>query len=142
MSFFRKGEKGSSLLVTPIVWTISIFVFIFFLVTAMNVIEPFAVYQKISETSLKYIFIMEEFGCLASSDKVNLQKELQQKGLDLTRLKITADEKVREYGEVVTLDIEYLYPFRYALFGGRGLEAKYSTSDICMRVCKKGVSKR
>ena len=35
----------------------------------MRILEPFTIYQKISETSLKYIFIMEEFGCLNKDEQ-------------------------------------------------------------------------
>ena len=136
------SQKGSTVLVTPLIWIISIFIFIFFLVTGLRVIEPFVVYQKISETSLKYIFIMEEFGCLARADKENLLKELQQKGIDVSCVSIEANEKVRDYGEVVELNICYRYAFERARFRGRSLMPEYKVEDIVMCVSKKGVSKR
>ena len=142
MNTWWKEKKGSTVLVTPLIWTISIFIFLFFLVTALRVIEPFVVYQKISETSLKYIFIMEEYGCLAAKDKENLLIELQQKGIDTARVKIFANEKVKEYGEVVELNIQYRYPFRHSRFKNNTLNPEYKTDDIQMCVSKKGVSKR
>lgn len=137
-----KSKRGSTLLATPIIWGISILVFLFFLVTSLSVIEPFVIYQKISETSLKYIFIMEEYGCLAAKDKENLLKELSQKGLDRSKVKIFANEKVREYGQVVELKIQYQYAFKQAQFRNRNLLPEYTEEDIAMCVSKKGVSKR
>jgi len=136
------GKKGSTVLVTPLIWTISILVFLFFLVTALRVMEPFVVYQKISETSLKYIFIMEEFGYLAKADKENLLKELEQKGLDISKVRIEADEKIRDYGEVLALNIHYCYSFQQARFRKSALVPEYEKEDILMCVSKKGVSKR
>ncbi|MBP3284900.1 MAG: hypothetical protein J6M02_05325 [Clostridia bacterium] len=138
----RKEERGSTVLVTPLIWTISILIFLFFLVTALRVIEPFVVYQKISETSLKYIFIMEEYGYLAAKDKENLLRELQQKGLDVSKVRINADERRREYGEVIGLEIHYRYSFRHMRFQRSALTPEYETEDIAMCVSKKGVSKR
>jgi len=137
-----KGEKGSTVLVTPLIWVISILIFLFFLVTSLNVIEPFVIYQKISETSLKYIFIMEEYGCLAAKDKENLLKELSQKGLDISKVKIFANERVREYGQVVELNIQYRYSFKQAKFHNHTLMPEYIEDDIAMCISKKGVSKR
>ena len=138
----QTGEKGSTILATPLIWAISILIFLFFLVTALRVIEPFVIYQKISETSLKYIFIMEEYGYLAAKDKENLLSELQQKGIDISRVKISADERQREYGEVIKLEIYYRYSFKHARFQGKALIPKYENEDIAMCVSKKGVSKR
>lgn len=138
----KAGEKGSTLLVTPMIWIISILIFLFFLITSLNIIEPFVVYQKISATSLKYIFIMEEYGCLAAKDKKNLLNELSQKGLDISKVKIYANEKVREYGEVVELNIQYQYAFKQAKFKNRTLKPDYAEENIAMCVSKKGVSKR
>ena len=137
-----KQENGSTLLATPLIWMISILIFLFFLVTSLNIIEPFVIYQKISETSLKYIFIMEEYGCLAAKDKANLLKELSEKGIDTSKVKIVANERVREYGQVIELKIQYQYAFKQAKFRNRTLMPEYVEEDIAMCVSKKGVSKR
>ena len=100
------------------------------------------IYQKISETSLKYIFIMEEYGCLAAKDKANLLKELSEKGIDTSKVKIVANERFREYGQVIELKIQYQYAFKQAKFRKRTLMPEYVEEDIAMCVSKKGVSKR
>ena len=142
MKTWWQSKKGSTVLVTPLIWTISILIFLFFLVTALRTMEPFVVYQKISETSLKYIFIMEEYGYLAAKDKENLLEELQQKGIDIAKVSIDADEKKREYGEVLELNIHYRYSFQHARFRKKALTPEYEKEDIAMCVSKKGVSKR
>ena len=136
-----KRNKGSTILATPIIWIITIFIFIFFIVFMVRVLEPFTIYQKISETTLKYIFVMEEFGCLNKKEKENLQKELTQKGLDINNINIYATEVEKEYGEMVELNIEYKYPFRKTVFNNT-FNPQYEENSINICVSKKGVSKR
>ena len=134
-------NKGSTILVTPIIWTITIFVFTFFIVLSVRMLDPFIVYQKVSETALKYIFIMEEFGCLNKSEQENIKKELEQKGLDIDSISVFATEIIQDYGELVELKIEYKYPFKKTIFNKTLLPVyKDEFIDIC--ISKKGVSKR
>ncbi len=136
-----KNNKGSTILATPLIWTITVFIFIFFIVFFVRVLEPFTVYQKISETALKYIFVMEEFGYLNVDDKNSIRDELQLKGLNINNISIYATDKVRNYGEVVELNIEYKYPFKKTIFN-KTLVPAFSEENINICVSKKGVSKR
>lgn len=136
-----KRNKGSTILATPIIWVITIFIFIFFIVFMVRVLEPFTIYQKISETTLKYIFVMEEFGCLNKKEKEALQQELAKKGLDISNINIYATEVEKEYGEMVELNIEYKYPFKKTVFNNT-FNPQYEEDSINICVSKKGVSKR
>ena len=136
-----RKNKGSTILVTPIIWVITIFIFIFFIAFMVRVLEPFTIYQKMSETTLKYIFVMEEFGCLNKKEKENLKEELAQKGLDTNNINIYATEVEKEYGEMIELNIEYKYPFKRTIFNDT-LNPQYSENSINICVSKKGVSKR
>ncbi len=137
----KKRNKGSTILVTPFIWTITIFIFIFFIVFAVHILEPFTVYQKISETALKYIFIMEDFGCLNKAEQASIKTELEKKGLDINNINIFATEKVADYGELVELNIEYKHPFRKTIFNNMFFPTyKNEFIDIC--VSKKSISKR
>ena len=68
-----KNNKGSSVLVAPFTWAITIFLFMFFIVFSVRILEPFTIYQKISETTLKYVFVMEEFGCLNKAEELFIE---------------------------------------------------------------------
>ncbi len=136
-----KNNRGSTVLATPLIWTITVFVFIFFIVFFVRVLEPFTVYQKISETALKYIFVMEEFGYLNADDKDSIREELQEKGLNINNINIYATDKVKNYGEVVELNIEYKYPFKRPTFN-KTLIPVFSEENIDICISKKGVSKR
>jgi len=137
----NKRHKGSTVIVTPLIWTVTIFIFIFFIVFSVRILEPFTVYQKISETALKYIFVMEDFGCLNKAEQDNLKCELEQKGLNINNINVYATENVVDYGELVELKIEYKHPFNKVKFSNMLLPT-YSSEFIDICISKKGVSKR
>lgn len=134
-------NKGSTILVTPVIWVITIFIFVFFIVFFVRTLEPFTIYQKISETALKYIFVMEEFGCLNKAEQAAIKTELQNKGLDINNISVFATDEVHDYGELVELNIEYKHPFRKIVFD-KSLVLKYKEEFIDICVSKRGVSKR
>lgn len=137
----NKRNKGSTIIVTPFIWTSTIFIFIFFIVFSVRVLEPFTIYQKISETALKYIFIMEDFGCLNKAEQTLLKQELEKKGLNINNINIYATENVVDYGELIELDIEYKHPFRKSVFSNT-LTPTYKEEFIDICVSKRSVSKR
>ncbi len=137
----RKSNKGSTILVTPIVWVVTIFIFVFFIVFGIRVIEPFMIYQKMSSTALKYIFVMEEFGYLNEADEKALKNELVGKGLKIDNILINATNELKEYGDVIELNIEYKHPYQIFKFNN-SLVPSRSEDIIEICVAKKGVSKR
>lgn len=136
-----KNNKGSSVLIAPFTWAITIFLFMFFIVFSVRILEPFTIYQKISETTLKYVFVMEEFGCLNRSEQDALEQELERKGLDIKNLTIEATQTAVDYGEVIELCIQYKHPFKRTIFD-KFLYPTYQEEFISICVSKKGVSKR
>lgn len=135
------NNKGSTILVTPFIWVITIFIFIFFVVFGIHVMEPFMIYQKISATTLKYLFVMEEFGYLNEDDEKSLKTELMNKGLEVDRILIDATDEIRDYGELVELNVTYEHPYKKSSFEN-SLIPKYTEEIIKISVSKKGVSKR
>jgi hypothetical protein len=135
------NNKGSTILITPIIWVITIFVFIFFMVFSVKIMEPFMIYQKISATTLKYIFIIEDFGYLNREDKEELVRELTNKGLIAENIIVEATDEAVDYGDVVELSVIYDYPYKKASFETSFIP-KYKEEIIKICVSKKGVSKR
>lgn len=136
-----KSNKGSTILITPIIWVITIFIFIFFIVFGIRIIEPFMIYQKMSSTALKYIFVMEEFGYLNKSDEKLLKNELISKGLKNENILITATNQLKDYGEVIELTVIYQHPYKKVSFDN-SLIPRYNEELMEICVSKKGVSKR
>lgn len=136
-----KSNKGSTILVTPIVWVVTIFIFVFFIVFGIRIIEPFMIYQKMSSTALKYIFVMEEFGYLNEAEEKALKSELVAKGLKIENILISATNEIKEYGDVIELNIQYKHPYKIFRFNNSLIPS--SSQDIIeIGVAKKGVSKR
>ena len=136
-----KSNKGSTILITPIIWVITIFIFIFFIVFGIRIMEPFMIYQKMSSTALKYIFVMEEFGYLNKSDEKSLNNELVSKGLKNENILITATNQLKDYGEVIELTVIYQHPYKKVSFDN-SLIPRYNEELMEICVSKKGVSKR
>lgn len=136
-----KSNKGSTILITPIIWVITIFIFIFFIVFGIRIMEPFMIYQKVSSTALKYIFVMEEFGYLNKSDEKSLKNELISKGLKNENILITATNQLKDYGEVIELTVIYQHPYKKVSFDN-SLIPRYNEELMEICVSKKGVSKR
>ena len=136
-----KSNKGSTILITPIIWVITIFIFIFFIVFVIRIMEPFMIYQKMSSTALKYIFVMEEFGYLNKSDEKSLKNELVSKGLKNENILITATNQLKDYGEVIELTVIYQHPYKKVSFDN-SLIPRYNEELMEICVSKKGVSKR
>lgn len=135
------NNKGSTVLITPIIWVMTIFIFIFFIVFSIRILEPFMIYQKISSVVLKYIFIMEDFGKLNEADERLLKKELNAKGLSIERITVDATKDAKDYGEVIELNVNYEHPYKKTVFNSL-LTPKYQEEIINICVSKKGVSKR
>lgn len=104
-----KSEKGSVIITAPIITIAMFFIICITIVLAIEIINPFIVYEKISSVALKYIFIMEEYGYLNDLEKSNLINELENKGLDRSQLSISGDMIRKDYGEPISLKIEYKY---------------------------------
>ena len=136
-----KSNKGSTILITPIIWVITIFIFIFFIVFGIRIMEPFMIYQKVSSTALKYIFVMEEFGYLNKSDEKSLKNELISKGLKNENILITATNQLKDYGEVIELTVIYQHPYKKVSIDN-SLIPRYNEELMEICVSKKGVSKR
>ena len=132
-------NKGSTILVVPIIWTMTILIFLFLILMSVRVMEP--LYQKMSETALKYIFIMEEYGYLNKDDQNAIKSELGQKGFDINNIIITGTDEIKEYGEIVELTLTYKHPYKKYKFNS-AFFPEYIEEYIDINVHKKGVSKR
>jgi len=103
------NERGSVIITAPIITIAMFFVICITIVIAIEVVKPFVIYEKISSVALKYIFVMEEYGYLNDIEKNNLISELENKGIERSKLSISGDNVIQDYGEPINLKIEYEY---------------------------------
>lgn len=135
------SNKGNSIVSTPIIIAIVFFVFIIFSVTFVNILEPFIVYEKLSSTSLKYIFLMEEYGYLTRNEREKLVYDLAEKGLEKEKINIRATSEERDYGDPISLILTYQCDIKIPSFKesivpvmeSKNIEVKVSKYSFCKR---------
>ena len=118
--------------------TIGIGVLSVFLIT---LIKPYILYEKMLSTSLRYMFVLEEYGYLNDNDEKLLIKELENQGFKRENIIINATKEKKEYGESVQLIIEYRYNMNLPFFNENSLIINKQDKGLLMRVVKYGVCK-
>jgi len=136
-----KSEKGGTMVSMPIVIIVIFFIFISIAVMFIRLMEPFVIYEKMSSSALKYIFIMEEYGYLTDRDRNTLKKELENKGLDSEKVTIRATSDLQDYGTPISLIINYKHGMRLPSFEDSFIP-HIKEKDINLKVFKRSFSKR
>ena len=141
-SFYkRKMINGNSVITMPLILGFSTIAIVTLSVFLINILKPFIMYEKLLSTSLKYMFIMEEYGYLNENDKQEIVKDLVNQGFNAENVEIVATDTKREYGETVELTITYWYDLQFSVFKKKSLIATQKEKMIPMRVVKYGISK-
>lgn len=107
----------------------------------INMLKPYIMYEKLLSTSLRYMFIIEEYGYLNQDDKNSLITDLKNQGFDSNNIEIKATDIKKEFGEAVELSITYWYDLNFSIFKEKSLNVKKKSELIPMRVIKYGISK-
>lgn len=137
----NKMKKGNSVITMPLLLSFSTIAIITLFVFLINILKPFILYEKMLATSLKYMFIIEEYGYLTENDKIMLKKELINQGLIEENIEIVATDSKKEYGQEVSLQITYWHDLKFSIFKEKSLNIKKKEKMIPMRVIKYGISK-
>lgn len=137
-----KSNNGSAVLTTPIVLAISLFFLALFLVYIVNMLMPFIWYEKLSGQTLKYIFVMEEYGYLTNDERNSLLTELGSSGFDTSKIAITSTDAPVEYGEPIFLNINYDYSLLLPVLNTSSLSTVNKDNSIIMNVRRQSISKR
>ena len=135
------SEKGNSMVAIPIVVVIIFFIFTLFSVTFLNILKPFVIYEKLSSTSLKYIFIMEEYGYLTNKEREKLKNDLVGKGLEKDKINLRATSEKQDYGDPLSLILSYDCPLTIPSFNNSFIPT-LNKKDIEVKVTKYSFSKR
>ena len=136
-----KSKKGGTMVAMPIVLIVVFFIFISIAVMCIRLMEPFVIYEKMSSSSLKYLFIMEEYGYLTEKDRAKLKSELASKGLNAENITIRATSDLKEYGEPISLIINYKHSMNLPSFE-ESFIPRMSEKDVNLKVFKRSFSKR
>lgn len=135
-------KTGNSIITLPIVLILSIIVICSVGVLLINILKPYIMYEKLLSTTLKYMFVLEEYGYLNKNDKESLINELEKQGFNKEYITIDATDTLQDYGDVVHLCIEYYYTIDFPLVKENTMYIENKPYTGIMRVNKYGVSKR
>lgn len=135
-------KKANSIITVPIMLVFSIVVLCSIGVLLMNILKPYIMYEKLLSTTLRYMFVLEEYGYLTDDDLDLLIEDLVLQGFNREDILIEATQTIQEYGDTVYLSITYYYSLDLPLVKEESLFIDNKTYTNSMKVVKYGVCKR
>ena len=133
VSKFSKGKRGSEIITTPIIIAMGMLLVSTLIVFAINILKPYILYEKLSSTCMKYVFVMEEFGYLTRIEKRNLENELLEQGFEKSKLKISCTDTRQTYGHPIYLNISYTYQLKLPVIGDRNIPMNLNRESVSKR---------
>lgn len=128
-----KKQNGSSIITTPIIIAIGIMLVSVLIVTAINILEPYIWYEKLSSTSLRYVFVIEEFGYLTKKEAKKLVDDLEKQGFNREKIKLEYTDKEVSYGDEIYLKINYDYELKLTMKETLNIPMEIEKYSICKR---------
>lgn len=127
------NKSGSSVLTTPIIIAFGIMIVTVLLLLVVEVIMPYLWYEKLSSTSIKYVYLMEEFGYLTSKEANLLKDDLENQGFKMKNINIEYTNNKVDYGEPIYLKIFYKYELKIPLASLKLIDMQVERNSICKR---------
>ena len=128
-----KKQNGSSIITTPIIIAIGIMLVSVLIVTAINILEPYIWYEKMSSTCLRYVFVIEEFGYLTKKEAKMLVDDLEKQGFNREKIKLEYTDKEVSYGDEIYLKINYDYEIKLPMKETLNIPMEIEKYSICKR---------
>ena len=133
-------KKGNSIISVPLLIAISTIAISTLAILLINILTPYILYEKLLSTTLRYMFIIEEYGYLNNMDKQNLINDLINQGFDEENIEIDATDIPQLYGKQTYLSINYNYKLHIPFFKNNTLSINKKEYTVPMKVIKYGVS--
>lgn len=135
-------KKGNSVITVPVMLVFSIVVLCSVGILLMNILKPYIMYEKLLSTTLRYMFVLEEYGYLTDDEIDLLIEELAMQGFNREDISVEATQTIQDYGDTVYLSITYNYSLDLPLVKEQSLVIDNKTYTNSMKVVKYGVCKR
>ena len=103
------NKKGSTAISVAILTVVGIVVICMLIAYIINAITPLILQQKLQAVANKYMYVIEKYGYLTSSEKDTLLGELQHEGFDIARITLTYPTLKKPYGEILEFSMSYKY---------------------------------
>ena len=127
------NKSGSSVLTTPIIIAFGIMIVTVLLLLVVEVIMPDLWYEKLSSTSIKYVYLMEEFGYLTNKEANLLKDDLENQGFKMKNINIEYTNNKVDYGEPIYLKIFYKYELKIPLASSKLIDMQVERNSVCKR---------
>ena len=127
------NKSGSSVLTTPIIIAFGIMIVTVLLLLVVEVIMPYLWYEKLSSTSIKYVYLMEEFGYLTNKEANLLKEDLENQGFKMKNINIEYTNNKGDYGEPIYLKIFYKYELKIPLASSKLIDMQVERNSVCKR---------
>ncbi len=127
------NKSGSSVLTTPIIIAFGIMIVTVLLLLVVEVIMPYLWYEKLSSTSIKYVYLMEEFGYLTNKEVNLLKDDLENQGFKMKNINIEYTNNKVDYGEPIYLKIFYKYELKIPLASSKLIDMQVERNSVCKR---------
>ena len=135
-------KKGNSVITVPVMLVFAIVVLCSIGVLLMNILKPYIMYEKLLSTTLRYMFVLEEYGYLTDYEIDLLIEELAMQGFYREDISVEATQTIQDYGDTVYLSITYNYSLDLPLVKEQSLVIDNKIYTNSMKVVKYGVCKR
>ena len=127
------NKSGSSVLTTPIIIAFGIMIVTVLLLLVVEVIMPYLWYEKLSSTSIKYVYLMEELGYLTNKEANLLKEDLENQGFKMKNINIEYTNNKVDYGEPIYLKIFYKYELKIPLASSKLIDMQVERNSVCKR---------
>lgn len=128
-----RNKKGGSILTTPIIIAFGIMIVTVLLLLVVEIIMPYLWYEKLSSTSIKYVYLMEEFGYLTNKEANILKEDLRNQGFKMKNIDLEYTNNKVAYGDPIYLKISYQYELKIPLASSKQIDMQVERNSVCKR---------
>lgn len=128
-----KSSRGSTILTTPVIIALGIIMVSILVLMIVEIITPYMWYEKLSSASIKYIYVMEEFGYLTGKEASLLKEDLINQGFESEKIGLKYTNNKVKYGEPISLEITYDYDLELPFMESQIIEMKVERYSVSKR---------
>lgn len=128
-----KSKRGSSILTTPIIVAIGMLMVTVLVLVTVEILVPYLWYEKLSSTTIKYIYVMEEYGYLTSKEASILKDELVKQGFEGKNIAMSYTNNKVAYGEPIFLKLNYKYELQLPFMNTQIIDMEVERNSVCKR---------
>lgn len=99
----------------------------------VEILIPYLWYEKLSSTTIKYIYVMEEYGYLTSKEAIMLKEELKEQGFNIQNIDVSYTNNRVSYGDPIFLKLTYKYEMKLPFKESQFIDMKIERNSVSKR---------